>query len=145
MSLTKRLWRKYRGRWIASIITRKFFVKSEFVWTGFHFHGNILSCTMCSPSRNLVPQMGSARQLQSQNISRPSNDPIAIHVMSLQGHTARREHKVTVTVTKVESSSDRGQGNSEATQSERKYLWVQWFKGSVVQWFKSSDEVSTTK
>ena len=38
------------------------------------------------------------------------------HVMSLQGHTARREHEVSV-----------GSG------------------GSVVQWFGGSEEVSTTK
>ena len=78
MSLTKRLWYKYRVRLIAFIITGKSFVKSEFIQMGFHFCGNILSCTMCSPSRNSVPQMGYALRLRSQNTSRLSNDPIAV-------------------------------------------------------------------
>ena len=65
-------------------ICYRYIVKSEFVQMGFHFHGNILSCTMCSPSRNLVPQMGYALRLRSQNTSRLSNDPIAV-----RGRTSR--------------------------------------------------------
>src|ERR1700744_4125851 len=78
MSSMKQLWYRYRIHLIPFITTGKFFVKLEFVRMGFRFHGNTLSHTTSSLSHNLVPQMGSALQLQSQSTSRQSNDRIAI-------------------------------------------------------------------